>query len=160
MVVTFNWAQYVIDAVGAERLGQKAVQVSFDGRYRTSYSQEVADMNFDFLLGELEPRYRCPESPPFDDERVLEFGRPDLVLIDRYQPHSVNVMYRNRDRWTLLYQDSLAQLWGRAALFDDPQRLTYLPPSERCITEAKQSGKVSWPAIPCDARMDDLPSRG
>ena len=149
MVVTFNWAQYVIDALGAERLGQAGVQVSFDGRYRTSYSQAVADMNFDFLFGELEPRYRCPESPPFDDERVLEFGRPDLVLIDRYQPHSVNVMYRNRDRWTLLYQDSLAQLWGRAALFDHPQRPTYVPPGQRRITEAKQSGKVSWPAIPC-----------
>lgn len=148
MVVTFNWAQYVIDALGAERLGQEGIRVGFDGRYRTCYSQAVADMHFDFMYGELEPRYRCPNSPPLDDQRVLDHGKPNLVLIDRYQPHSVNVMFRNRDQWTLLYQDSLAQLWGRASLYDDPERPTYLPPNIRNISETPQVGKVSWPAIP------------
>lgn len=160
MVVTFNWAQYAIDALGWKRPGDRGVLVSFDGRYRTSYPQLIADMNFDFVLGREEPRYRDSASPAFDDQRVLEYGCPVLVLICRQQPHSVNVMFRNRDRWTLLYQDKIAQLWGRSTVFDDAQRTAYLAPSHRRISEAEQVGLVSWPAYPVRRGQQLADSRG
>ncbi len=148
LVVTFNWAQYAIAAFGANESTDPGMRVSFDGRFRTCYPQEIIDMNFDFVLGKLEPRYRSPASPPFDDERVLEYGDPELVLISREQPHSVNVMFRNHDRWTLLYQDRTAQLWGLAKKYDDPHSADYLAPTRRRITDEEQTGTVPWPALP------------
>jgi hypothetical protein len=112
-------------------------------------------MNFDFILGPLEPRYRS-STTQFDDERVLDHGHPDLVLINRYQPHSVNVMFRQRDRWTLLYQDKIAQLWGRSTVFGDPAQPTFIPVHHRRISESPQTGLVSWPAYP---RRDQVAAR-
>jgi hypothetical protein len=48
----------------------------------------------------------------------------------------------------LLYQDSLAQLWGRSTRYDDPQKSDYLPPENRDVTDALQAGFVPWPALP------------
>ncbi|MBC8351535.1 MAG: hypothetical protein H8E66_06080 [Planctomycetes bacterium] len=152
MVVTFNWAQYAIAAFGARDHTEDGLSISFDGRFRTCYPQEVIDMNFDFVLGDLEPRYRSSESPPFDDERVLEFGDPNIVLINREQPHGVNVMFRNQDRWTLLYQDRIAQVWGLAAKYDDPNSVDYLAAHRRKITDDEQTGTVPWPALPVRSR--------
>ncbi len=154
MVVTFNWAQYAIAAFGPRDHSDDGLLVSFDGRFRTCYPQEVIDMNFDFVLGNLEPRYRSPESPPFDDERVLEFGNPDIVLINREQPHSVNVMFRNRDRWTLLYQDRIAQVWGSSSKYDDPASVHYIASDRRVITDDEQTGTVAWPALPIRVRQN------
>ena len=148
MVVTFNWAQYAIAAFGPRDHSDDGLRVSFDGRFRTCYPQEVIDMNFDFVLGNLEPRYRSPKSPPFDDERVLEFGDPDIVLINREQPHGVNVMFRNQDRWALLYQDRIAQVWGLASKYDDPSSMHYIAQDRRKITDDEQTGSVPWPALP------------
>ena len=52
MVCTFNWAQYALDAFGPRESGQAGILVQVDGRCRTSYSQEMLDMHFDFLLGD------------------------------------------------------------------------------------------------------------
>lgn len=147
MVVTFNWAQYALAAFGPPRPDGRRILISFDGRYRTCFPQHVCDMNFDFVLGADEPRYRDPRSP-FDEGLALEYGRPDLVLINRYQPHSVQVMNRRRDRWTLLYQDKMAQLWGRAARYGDPASEDYIPPSQRRISDEEQKGSLPWPALP------------
>jgi hypothetical protein len=76
-------------------------------------------------------------------------------LIDRQQPHSVNVMFRNDRTWTLLYQDKVAQLWGRAAKYDDPGAPDYIPRALRRVTEAKQEGTVPWPGLPQSARTRD-----
>jgi hypothetical protein len=154
MVVTFNWAQYAIAAFGQSGDRDEGLLISFDGRFRTCYPQEIIDMNFDFVLGMLDRRYRGPDSPPFDDERVLSFGDPDLILINREQPHGVNVMFRNHDRWTLLYQDKIAQLWGRASKFNDPGSTGYIAPDQRRITEDEQEGTVTWPALPIRGRRD------
>lgn len=159
MVVTFNWAQYAIAAFGPREHSEQGhhdggLLVSFDGRFRTCYPQEVIDMNFDFVLGDLDARYRSPDSPPFDDERVLEFGSPDLVLINREQPHSVNVMFRNQDNWTLLYQDRIAQVWGSASKYGDPTSMHYVGPDRRIITDEEQTGTVPWPALPTRARQN------
>jgi hypothetical protein len=148
MVVAFNWAQYAIAAFGHGEHADDGLPISFDGRFRTCYPQEVIDMHFDFILGDLEPRFRSPNSPPFDDERTLEFGHPDLILIDRSQPHGVNVMFRNQDRWTLLYQDRIAQLWGLASKYDDPASRDYIANNRRRISDEEQTGSVPWPALP------------
>jgi hypothetical protein len=150
MVVTFNWAQYAIAAFAPKQPGDRGILVSFDGRFRTCYPQEVIDMNFDMVLGYSTcGRWRGPNSPPFDGgHRVLEHNRPNLVLISRYQKHSVNVMEQHTDEWTLLYQDQLAQLWGRKSMYDDPCGVDYIPLAERHISDDPQQGLASWPALP------------
>ncbi len=149
LIVTYNWAQYAIAAFGPRHPDDgRAMLVSFDGRFRTCYPQEVVDMNFDFVLGDLVPRYRGSDPLAFDDTEVLDYGDPELVLINRLQPHSVNVMFRNQRNWTLLYQDRVAQVWGRRATFDDPASPRYIVPGQRRITDDEQTGVVSWPALP------------
>jgi hypothetical protein len=150
MVCTFNWAQYALAAFGPKSPEQPGILVHVDGRCRTSYSQAMLDAHFDFLMGEVGPdvRYRDPKSGPVDPVRVLEVGRPDLVLISRLQQPSVEVMQQQEGRWVLLYQDALAQLWGRASRYDDPESAYYLPPSAREVGEAVQRGYVRWPALP------------
>jgi len=148
MVVTYKWAQYAIAAFGPSSARDDGIRVSFDGRFRTCYPQEIVDMYFDFMLWTLEPRYRGPNSPPMDDQRVLEFGQPDLVLVNRRQPHSVNVMFRNKPTWALLYQDKIVQLWGRRQKYDQPLTPHYIPPALRMISEQEQEGSVTWPALP------------
>jgi len=154
LIVTYNWAQYAIAAFGPTHPDdKKSMLVSFDGRFRTCYPQEVVDMNFDFVLGDLVPRHRGSNPQAFDDEEVLEHGNPELVLISRLQPHAVNVMFRNQEGWALLYQDRLAQVWGRRATFDDPASARYVAPNQRRITDDKQTGLVSWPALPSRTRV-------
>jgi hypothetical protein len=150
LVCTFNWAQYALAALGPHETSDAGILVQIDGRCRTSYSQAMLDAHFDFLMGppNAEQRHRDPNSGPFDPERVLNQGRPDLVLISRLQRPSVEVMERQEGRWVLLYQDSLAQLWGRADRFDDSRSPDYLPPKNRSIGDEQQSGFVLWPALP------------
>jgi len=150
MVCTFNWAQYTLAAFGSRDANEPGIQVQVDGRCRTSYSQAMLDTHFDFLLGEMgsEMRFRDPQSGPFDPTRVLNEGRPDLVLISRLQEPSVAVMEAEKGRWVLLYQDSLAQLWGRASRYDDPKSAYYLEPRYREVGESIQQGFVYWPALP------------
>ena len=149
MVVTFNWAQYALAAVGP-REGSEGILVHIDGRCRTGYSQRMLDEHFDFILGDLpaSERYRDPASGPFDPARVLQSGDPDLVLISREQQPSVNVMNRQRDRWVVLYQDELAQLWGRTAKYGDPRSPHYIPLQHRSIGNEPQNGFTPWPALP------------
>lgn len=107
-------------------------------------------MHFDFILGNGGPkhRWRGPGSPPFDPTRALYFEHPNLVLISRQQPHAVQVMRTQADRWSLLYQDQLAQIWGRAELYNDRNLASYLPASRRFVSDDPQTGIVNWPAIP------------
>ncbi len=150
MVVSYNWAQYVIAAFGAESADDHGIQVAFDGRFRTCYPQEIVDMHFDLLQGDGSPtqRWRSPNSPPVDGGRVLKFKEPDLVLLNRFQPHSTKVMQEHRDQWTLLYQDGLAQLWGKRSKYDEPHSAGFIQPSDRIINNDEQTGYASWPAMP------------
>jgi len=146
LVVHFDWAQYALAALAPE------TTVAFDGRLRTCYPQEVADLYFDFLLGNLPAfRWRSPTSPPFDDTAILRLGDPDLVLLSRHFKHGVKVMVR-RSGWVLLYQDGIAQLWGRPERYGDPASPDYVPPAVRTIGDQKPRGYVRWPAFPSGAR--------
>jgi hypothetical protein len=149
LVVTYNWAQYAIAAL-KPYAPEPGVQVAFDGRFRTCYPQEVVDMHFDFILGAGDgvPRHRSENSPPADGGRVLRHGRPTLVLIDRALPHSLAVMRHHDDRWVLLYQDPVAEVWGLAARFDDPAGNDYIAPHERIIRSTLPGEDVPWPALP------------
>jgi len=146
LVVSFNWAQYALAACPDST-------VSFDGRFRTCYPQEIVDMNFDFLLGEHGGRrWRSPESGPIDGARVLRHGNPELVLVDRNYKSAVSVMKQEAQRpdgeWTLLYQDAVAQLWGVKRVFDDPASNRHLPEDRRYITDTLRPLAIQWPAMP------------
>lgn len=153
LIVTYNWAQYAIATFGSDS-PDDGIVVSFDGRFRTCYPREVVDMNFDFVLGDGGPdqRHRSPKSGPFDPTRVLKVGNPDLVLISRGQPHSVRIMEENDEQWVLLYQDYLAQLWGRRSKFDDPASPHFVRPGDRIVSDERQTGTVTWPAYPVRGR--------
>jgi hypothetical protein len=133
-----------------------------DGRFETCYPREITDIYFDFWLGTNDPdqRYRSPQAPAFDPARALEFHAPDLVLLSREQRPSVREMQRHTDKWVLLYQDSLAQLWGRRSVYEAPESPQFLAASLRSITDDLQTGSVSWPALPAESiRHQQLASR-
>ncbi|MEZ6060695.1 MAG: hypothetical protein R3C19_10055 [Planctomycetaceae bacterium] len=147
VLVTFNWAQYVL-AVFSETSPDS--RIAFDGRFRTCYPQSIIDMYFDFLLGDVpsDKRFRSADSGPFDATKALEYKSPDLVLIERGRRAAADVMRTVTDDWCLLYQDSLAELWGRRSVFDDATSPKYLAPAFRHTGDEPQVGSVPWPAIP------------
>jgi hypothetical protein len=157
LVVAFNWAQYALAALDPD------VQVAFDGRYDTCYPVEVADMHFDFLLGEFGGnRCRSPQSGPLDGSRVLDYGSPDLVLLDRRYEESVAVMQAEavaeNPEWVLLFRDRVAELWGRASRYDDPHSPDYFPLVARVQDPRPRDGAVPWPAFPVrehDSRLSE-----
>lgn len=159
MVCTFNWAQYALAAFGPREPGQPGILVQVDGRCRTSYSQAMLDTHFDFIMGRDDPnmRYRDPASGPVDPTKALHAGRPDLVLISRHQVPSVEVMQSQTDHWVLLYQDGLAQLWGRKSRYDDPKSAYFLDPKYRKVGDFVPGGTVAWPGF-VDYRPDPLPN--
>ena len=149
VVVTFNWAQFAIAALCDDSTaGQPVSQVAFDGRFRTCYPQGIIDMHFDFLYGEQDQiaRYRSPNSPRIQPGRVLEHRQPDLAVIRRFDEVTSPYMH-TRDDWCLLYQDGLAEVWGRKSRFDNPENENYLPIEKRVKTPRMPRGIVSWPAI-------------
>ena len=158
LVVSGRWAQYALGVMGARKPGDSGVEVAFDGRFRTCYPQEVVDLHFDFFVGNGGPaqRYRSPDSPPTDPKRILMSHQPDLVLLNRRQQHAANVIRTAKSDWVLLYQDELAELWGRAQEFDREASPRYIPKSRRVIGLTKQHGTVPWPAAPRMRLSGDL----
>ncbi len=158
LVVTYDWAQYSIAALCVEdnlQPGQPVSRVAFDGRFRTCYPQSIVDMHFDLLFGDKTKRSRSPESGPIDPTRVLRHGEPELVLIRRRGELSEQVMAMQTTEWTLLYQDNLAQLWGRQNKYDKTQSPYYVPLKRRIIGTEMPEGYVDWPALP----MKSVPAR-
>jgi hypothetical protein len=155
LVVSFNWAQYALSALAPH------VRVGFDGRFRTCYPQEVVDMHFDFLVGEHQGRrFRSANSGPIDPRKVLQFGSPDLVLVDRRYGHATGVMQgeatADAPAWTLLYRDPVAELWGRASQYDEPTSARYLPPEDRALDVKLLMARFQWPALPDYSLWEEL----
>jgi len=155
LVARFKWAQYALMAFGPLD-DDRAMRLAFDGRFRTCYPQKVVDMYFDFAIGDDEPgmRYRDLGAPPVDPNRILVEGRPDLVLIDRSQTRPARVLRGNADDWVLLYADSIAELWGRRSIYDDPRSPHYMDPAARRVGDGLQVGTVPWPALPDRTRSE------
>lgn len=149
-VVTFNWAQYALACFAQESDPLVRSTVAIDGRYTTCYSPEVIDIHFDFLFGKDYPgqRYRSPKSGPIDPEKALTYASPELFVLNRNQRGSVRILEAHSQDWTLLYQDSLAQVWGLKKRFDTPGEADYLPPELRSISNAPQHARVPYPALP------------
>jgi hypothetical protein len=151
--VAFNWSQYVIAALAPE------VTVGFDGRFDTCYPQEAIDIHFDFLMGNSGRRDRRPDAGPIDGRRVLEYGRPDLVLVERRFKASTAIMQAEASRrspeWVLLYRDKVAELWGRTERFDDPSSPRYLALERRSIDAPQLETAVQWPALPTRNRSPE-----
>ncbi len=142
MVTEFNWGQYCLYAFWPRIL------VSVDGRFDTSYSRPVLDVNLDFIMGDhAKWRNRSPETGPFRADRVLDVGNPNLALVDRQRTECVRVIEQRTD-WVLLYQDALAQVWGRRSVYDDPASARYMPPAARSISDETQIGWADYPALP------------
>ncbi|MFV0446124.1 MAG: hypothetical protein ACK5Q5_21310, partial [Planctomycetaceae bacterium] len=150
VMMEMNWAQYAIMCFESGPASWRSSRVAVDGRLRTCYPWETLDIYFDFALGNGGPelRNRSPQSPPFDAGRILSVGSPDLALLWRQQSHSIRVMEAQSDDWVLLYQDGLAQLWGRRSKYDDATSPDYLAPDQRRTTNEPQLGAVRWPALP------------
>ncbi len=152
LVVSYDWAQYSIAALCSDTYlddsSQKS-QVAFDGRFRTCYPQPIIDMHFDFLYGNTPSmqRHRDSQSLSVDSGRVLRFGSPDLVLLKRQGERTENHMYENTPQWTLLYQDAIAQVWGRSTIYDNLEHPDHMPVGLRVVHDKGSSDSVTWPAI-------------
>ncbi|MDB4670632.1 hypothetical protein OAF34_00730 [Pirellulaceae bacterium] len=149
MVVTYNWAQYAIAAFKQNPHVTGEGHISFDGRFRTCYPQQIVDMHFDFICGngDSKKRSRGKNSPPYDGSRILKYKNPELVVISRRQKHSVHMMEKNSDQWSILYQDELVQVWGIRRIFNDLQNPRFIPGSRRQISDEPQTGFAAWPAF-------------
>ncbi len=145
-VVTFNWAQYAIGFFANEKLDST---VAIDGRFRTCYSQEVIDIYFDFIFGKnySGPRNRSSESGPVNANRALTYQDPDLFLVSRKQQSTMRVLEENRDSWVLLYQDGLAQVWGKRTRFGDPESSDFVADDCRLIGTETVHAAAPWPAF-------------
>jgi hypothetical protein len=152
VVVTYDWAQYVIGAFCTDdnQSFEQPSRVAFDGRFRTCYPQKLVDLHFDWLFsdGPHVERSRSPESGPCDPLRILSLKQPDLVLNRRFSELTSKHMKLAENDWALLYQDKIAQVWGRRSVFDNPESPRFLPASQREISNRDVSGYVAWPAFP------------
>jgi hypothetical protein len=149
-LVEFNWAQYAIMCFAEDPPAARESRVAVDGRLRTCYPWETLDIYLDFYLGNGGPdkRNRSPQAPAFQADRALEIGSPDLLLLWREHKHSVATVEARKGDWVLLYQDQLAQLWGRRDRYDDATSPDYIAPANRSISDSPQVGVVPWPALP------------
>ena len=104
-------------------------------------------MNFDLTIGDYAGmRHRSEKSGPVDPTRVLEFGEPDFVLIDRQKDQPAVSVMEAQSAWVLLYQDGMTQLWGRASKYDDLASPDHL--ATRSIGEDAPYGIAHWPGFP------------
>lgn len=161
IVVTGEWAQYVLAVAGARTRHDNGCRVAFDGRFRTCYPQSVVDMHFDFFRGDAPDhlRYRALDSPPPDPKRVLSYCNPNLVLLKTTEEFASGIM-RESQEWCLLYSDQTAELWGRSEIYDQRDAKNYIAASQRvdasnvASSATSSRGSVEWPAKPKPGRTE------
>ena len=123
--------------------------LGFDGRYDACYPLVVVDINFDLLFGTDPSRcHRGAESGPVDSNRVLEFGSPNLVLMDCIADVPAVQHLNKHPDWIPLYRDGRAALWGHRSIFADPASPRYVAPERRWISDVMPEGIAVWPGFP------------
>lgn len=90
-IVPFNWGEYVIWYRGTDLL------VSTDGRRETAYSDEVHQMNLDFVNG------------TDDWDRLLGAAPADLILLPSNAPGAI--LMESNPGWDLAYDDGFARIF-------------------------------------------------
>jgi hypothetical protein len=149
-LVSYDWALYAIAALSP------GIEVACDGRCDTCYPQEILDMTFDFALGNsVGDRYRSAQSGPANSAKAIHYLNPEIVLLDRRANASVSAMAVYRKNWILLYQDAIAQLWGRRDIYDNPASTKFVDKSLRRISDYRSISLVQWPAIPTPLSVGD-----
>jgi hypothetical protein len=96
LAIDFDWGLYAMYHVAP------TIKISMDGRRETAYGDRVYNQNLDFKFGQG------------DWEALLREHDTQLALVRRLNP-SDNLL-RLKPGWTLLYEDPLAALFGRADL--------------------------------------------
>ncbi len=96
LAIDFDWGLYAMYHL------TPAIKISVDGRRETAYDDRVYHQNLDFRFGQG------------DWEALLREHDTHLALVRRFHP-SDNLL-RLKPGWTLLYEDPLAALFGRADL--------------------------------------------
>lgn len=170
-MVSFNWAQYAIDAlcdplgeshpsppntIAVDRMTNVArfnsggnkpeTLIAIDGRFRTAYPQKLIDWHFDFLIGDSRERVRDEASGPVDPTKMLSVGDPELVILERRNPVSCETMQKATSQWVLLYQDPIAEIWGRRDVYGDERNRRFVPPKQRVTIQQRPAVWSPWPA--------------
>ena len=96
LAIDFDWGLYAMYHLAP------AIKISVDGRRETAYDDRVYNQNLDFRFGQG------------DWEALLREYDTHLALVRRY--HTPDNLLRLKPGWTLLYEDPLAALFGRADL--------------------------------------------
>jgi hypothetical protein len=143
LAATFDWAQYALAALSP------ATTLGFDGRYDTCYPQKVVDMHFDLLFGrDWHRRHRAADAGPIDPNAVLNYGLPDLVLLNRMSDRPAVKHMEGQPDWVVLYQDGLAVLYGRRSIYENPESPRKFPAELRQLSDNRPVGSAAWPAFP------------
>ena len=96
LAIDFDWGLYAMYHIAP------TIKISMDGRRETAYDDQAYYQNLDFKFGQG------------DWEALLREHDTQLALVRRFHP-SDNLL-RLKPGWTLLYEDPLAALFGRADL--------------------------------------------
>jgi len=147
-VVAFNWSQYAIACFAADPDAHARGRVAVDGRLRTCYRQEVIDIYLDLFLGASPAggRYRSPRSAPCDPARALAYEEPELLVLETRNPVCRETLAREGRDWQVVYEDELAQIWGRREFLE--REKTGSVPLTASFPKAALPREVSWPALP------------
>jgi hypothetical protein len=92
LAVGFNWGEYVIWHLGPD------VQVSMDGRRETVYSDEIYQINRDFVNGAR------------DWDAVLDNYDTQMALV--YQSQAAYNLMLFKEGWELVYEDGTSALFA------------------------------------------------
>lgn len=125
VVVPFNWGEYVRWHFGPE------ARVSIDGRRETIYSEEVYQLNLDFMEGRG------------NWEELLELRPADWVLAPSASP--VIPLMRGTGDWEVVYEDPVATIFSKRMVELDQDDAIPIDGNGSC-----------YPAGPTDRSVEDF----
>jgi hypothetical protein len=78
----------------------------------------------------------------------LNYGLPDLVLLNRMSDRPAVKHMEGQPDWVVLYQDGLAVLYGRRSIYENPESPRKFPAELRQLSDNRPVGSAAWPAFP------------